>query len=44
MDFINTSSIGEFYEDTFEKYDITHVITYKNSLYITLSQLWRIAI
>ena len=31
MDFINTSSIGEFYEDTFEKYDITHIITYKNS-------------
>ncbi len=31
MDFINTSNIGEFYEDTFEKYDITHVITYKNS-------------
>ena len=31
MDFINTSSIGKFYEDTFEKYDITHVITYKNS-------------
>ena len=31
MDFINTSSIGEFYEDTFEKYGITHVITYKNS-------------
>ena len=31
MDFINTSSIGEFYEDTFEKYEITHVITYKNS-------------
>ena len=31
MDFINTSSIGDFYEDTFEKYDITHVITYKNS-------------
>lgn len=31
MDFINTSSIGTFYEDTFEKYDITHVITYKNS-------------
>ncbi len=30
-DFINTSSIGTFYEDTFEKYDITHVITYKNS-------------
>ena len=31
MDFINTSNIGRFYEDTFEKYDITHVITYKNS-------------
>lgn len=31
MDFINTSSIGTFYEDTFKKYNITHVITYKNS-------------
>ena len=31
MDFIETSSISEFYEDTFEKYNITHVITYKNS-------------
>ncbi len=31
MDFIDTSSIGTFYEDTFEKYGITHVITYKNS-------------
>ena len=31
MDFINTSNISTFYEDTFEKYDITHVITYKNS-------------
>lgn len=31
MDFINTSSIGTFYEDTFIKYDITHVICYKNS-------------
>lgn len=30
-DFINTSSIGDFYGDTFEKYGITHVITYKNS-------------
>ena len=30
-DFIDTSSIGKFYENTFEKYDITHVITYKNS-------------
>ncbi len=31
MDFIETSNISKFYEDTFEKYDITHVITYKNS-------------
>ena len=31
MDFIDTSSIGKFYEDVFEKYDITHVITYDNS-------------
>ncbi len=31
IDFINTSNIGEFYEDTFDKYNITHVITYKNS-------------
>lgn len=31
LDFIDTSSIGKFYGDTFEKYDITHVITYKNS-------------
>ena len=31
MDFIDTSSIGKFYEDTFKKYDITHVITYKDS-------------
>ncbi len=30
-DFINTSGIGTFYGDTFEKYNITHVITYKNS-------------
>ena len=30
-DFIDTSGIGTFYEDTFEKYDITHIITYKNS-------------
>lgn len=30
-DFINTSNIGTFYEETFEKYNITHVITYKNS-------------
>ena len=31
MDFIETTNISKFYEDTFEKYDITHVITYKNS-------------
>lgn len=31
MDFIETSGIAKFYEDIFEKYDITHVITYKNS-------------
>ena len=31
IDFINTSNIGEFYEDTFEKYNITHVICYENS-------------
>ncbi len=30
-DFIDVSSIGKFYEDIFEKYGITHVITYKNS-------------
>ena len=30
-DFIDTSSIGTFYEDTFEKYNITHVICYKKS-------------
>ncbi len=31
MDFINTSNIGRYYGTTFEKYDITHVILYKNS-------------
>lgn len=31
MDFIETSNISTFYQDTFEKYNITHVITYKNS-------------
>ena len=30
-DFINTSGISKFYEDTFEKYNITHVIMYKKS-------------
>ena len=31
MDFIDVSSIGVFYEDIFEKYDITHLIMYKNA-------------
>lgn len=31
MDFIDTSNIGKFYGDIFEKYGMTHVITYKNS-------------
>ena len=30
-DFLNISGIGEFYEDVFEKYGITHVICYRNS-------------
>lgn len=30
-DFINTSSVSSFYEDTFEKYNITHVIITKKS-------------
>lgn len=30
-DFINTSSMSRFYEETFEKYDITHIIISKNS-------------
>ncbi len=30
-DFIDTSSIGKFYGDTFEKYGMTHIIAYKNS-------------
>ena len=30
-DFIDVSAISKYYEDVFEKYDITHVITYKNS-------------
>ena len=30
-DYINTSSIGVYYENTFDKYDITHIIVYKNS-------------
>ena len=31
MDFINTSNIGKFYGSTFKKYNITHIILYKNS-------------
>ena len=31
MDFINASYLNVFYEDIFEKYEITHVILYKNS-------------
>ena len=31
IDFIDTSGIGVYYGKTFEKYDITHVILYKNS-------------
>ena len=30
-DYINTSSIGVYYEETFTKYKITHVLLYKNS-------------
>ena len=30
-DFINTSSISKFYEETFEKYDITHLLISKKS-------------
>lgn len=31
MDFMDTSNIGKFYDDVFQKYEMTHVITYKNS-------------
>ena len=31
IDFIDVSSMGTFYEDTFEKYNITHAIMYKNA-------------
>ena len=31
MDFIDVSSIGVFYEDIFEKYNITHLIMYKDA-------------
>ena len=30
-DYINTSNISRYYEKTFEEYDITHIILYKNS-------------
>lgn len=30
-DYINTSNIGKYYENTFNQYDITHIILYKNS-------------
>lgn len=30
-DYINTSNISKYYKNTFEEYDITHVILYKNS-------------
>ena len=30
-DFIKSSNISVYFEDIFEKYDITHVILYKNS-------------
>ena len=31
MDFINSSNISTYYGDIFEKYNITHVMVYKNS-------------
>ena len=31
MDFINSSSLNTWFEDIFKKYDITHVILYKDS-------------
>jgi hypothetical protein len=31
MDFIRTSNINTFYEDTFNKYDITHIILKRSS-------------
>lgn len=31
MDFINVSGIGDFYEDIFEKYNITHAIMYSDA-------------
>ena len=31
MDFIESSNLNVYFEDIFEKYDITHIILYKNS-------------
>ena len=31
QDFINVSNINAYYETIFEKYDITHVLVYKNA-------------
>ena len=31
MDFIESSNLSIWFEDVFKKYDITHVILYKNS-------------
>ena len=31
QDFIKTSGLSQYYEDTFEHYGITHIITYSNS-------------
>lgn len=30
-DYVNTSNISKYYENTFEKYEITHIILYKTS-------------
>lgn len=35
-DYINTSNINKYYEDTFKKYDITHVLLKRNSKLNTL--------
>ena len=31
MDFINSSNLDVWFEDIFEKYNITHIILYKDS-------------
>ena len=35
-DYINASNISKYYEDIFKKYDITHIILYRNSKLATL--------